>query len=248
MALKRAGLRTRDIGLVISGSSLPEYLTPACAASIAGELGIDVPCFDLNSACTTFGVQMNCLSWMQPDKLAPYILVVNAEGVTPSIDFSDRSASVLFGDGSTATIVSTTVPSSRIIKDCDMSSKPTQWNKVKVPRWSYFEQEGSAVQGFAIRKTTDGLRAIKASIPEDAKRLFFVGHQANLGVLQTACERSGVDEKHHWHNVTVFGNVGCAGAPSVISQHWEELQPGDYVAIALVGAGLTWTRMTLQIN
>ncbi len=56
-----------------------------------------------------------------------------------------------------------------------------------------------------------------------------------------------MDEKYHWHNVTAFGNTGSAGAPSVISQHWEDLQSGDYVAIALVGAGLTWTRMTLQV-
>lgn len=247
MAIKRAGIKTKDIGMVISGSSLPQFVTPAIAATVAGELGIDVPCFDINSACTTFGVQMNFLSRMQPDKLPSYVLVLNVEGVTPSIDFSDRTAAVLFGDASTATVISTTIPSNRLIKDCDMASKPTQWDKVRVPRWSYFVQEGSAVQGFAIRKTTDGLRAIKASVPADAKRLIFVGHQANLGVLQTACDRSGVDEKDHWHNVTVFGNVGCAGAPSVISQHWEELHSGDYVAIALVGAGLTWTRMTLQI-
>jgi len=248
MAIERAGIQAEDIGLVISGSSLPQYVTPAEAATVACELGIDVPCFDVNSACSTFGVQIHTLSMMQPEKLPPYVLVLNIEAVTPSIDFSDRNAAVLFGDGCSATVVSATVPSPKSFTDSAMDSKPSMWGKAIVPRWSYFSQDGGAVQGFAIRKTTDGLRSIKATLPADTGRLFFIGHQANLGVLRTACERSGVDEQSHWHNVTAYGNTGSAGAPSVLSQHWEELQPGDDVAMALVGAGLTWTQMLLRVH
>ena len=50
MAIARAGIKVEDIGMVISGSSLPEYLTPPESATVACELGIDVPCFDINSA------------------------------------------------------------------------------------------------------------------------------------------------------------------------------------------------------
>ena len=39
MALERAGLSVDDIGMVISGSSVPEFLTPSEAATVAGELG-----------------------------------------------------------------------------------------------------------------------------------------------------------------------------------------------------------------
>ena len=248
MAIERAGIRAEDIGMVVCGSSSPEYLSPAQAATVACELGIDVPCFDLNSACTTFGVQMHFIEMLQPEMLPPYVLVVDVEGLTPMIDFSDRAAAVLFGDGSAATIISKTIPSPIAFSYCDMSSKPSLWDKIKVPRWSYFEQEGSAVQGFAIRKTTDGLRSIKSSVPSHAKRFLFVGHQANLGVLRTACERAEVAEENHWHNVTEFGNTGSAGAPSVLSQHWHDLRPGDYVALALVGAGLTWTQMAMTVN
>ena len=59
MAIERAGIKVEDIGMVISGSSAPNYLTPSEAATVACELGIDVPCFDLNNACTTFGVQVS---------------------------------------------------------------------------------------------------------------------------------------------------------------------------------------------
>lgn len=249
MAVERAGIKIEDIGMVISGSSLPQYLTPPESATIAGALGIDVPCLDINAACATFGVQMYHLDSIKPERLPPYILVTNVECPTPSTDYSDRKSAVLFGDCASATILSATVPSNKIITDCAMASKPTLWEKAIVPRWSYFTQDGNAVQGFAIRKTTDGLRSILALIPGvDMSRVFFIGHQANLGVLQTACERAGIAEEQHWHNVEVFGNVGSAGVPSILSQHWNDLRSGDFIAIAIVGAGLTWAQMLLTIK
>src|SRR5574340_726248 len=71
MAIARAGLKPRDIGLVVSGGCTPDNLTPAEAATIAAEVGIDAPCFDLNSACTSFGMQINVLSRFRTDALAP---------------------------------------------------------------------------------------------------------------------------------------------------------------------------------
>lgn len=250
MAIERAGIRVEDIGLIVGGSSIPEYVSPPMATTIAGELGIDVPCFDVNSSCSTFGVQMHFLNIMQPEKLPPYILVVDVEAITLSVDFSDRSSAVLFGDASAAAVLSTTVPAPKRILDSGMSSKPTMWNKVIVPRWGFFEQEGNVVQGFAIRKTTELLKNMKAAAPalEGDGRFIFVGHQANLGVLTTACERTGIAEENHWYNVTHYGNVGSTGAPSVLSQHWDDLRPGDFVAVAVVGAGLTWAHTTLTVK
>ena len=161
MAIARAGIKIEDIGMVISGSSLPQYLTPPESSTVACELGIDVPCFDINSACCTYGVQMTQLDSMKPERLPPYVLVTNIECPTPSTNYADRASAVLFGDASAATVISTKVPSSKTYTDCEMDSKPTMWEKAKVPRWSYFVQDGNAVQGFAIRKTTDGLRSLQ---------------------------------------------------------------------------------------
>ena len=67
MAIERAGLRPDDIGLVISGCCTPFCSTPAEAATVAAELGIDATCFDVNSACTSFGMQIDlCLLYTSP--------------------------------------------------------------------------------------------------------------------------------------------------------------------------------------
>ncbi len=245
MALERAGLRTDEIGMVISGSSAPDYAIPSEAATIASELGIDVPCFDLNSACSSFGAQIAFISKMQRDALPPYVLVVNPEHFTRTVDYSDRRVAPLFGDGSSAAIVSLIVPAPIVIKEAFYDSRPSGWDKVFIPRLGHFSQDGRAVQGFAIRKSTEALRSLQETFSVNGN-LKFVGHQANLGMLNNVCERCGIAPKNHWHNVAAFGNTGGASAPCVLSQHWNDIAPGDHIAIVVVGSGLSWGYMMLQ--
>lgn len=248
MALQRAGLKPQDIGLVISGSCAPDNLTPAEAATIAAELGIEAPCLDINSACSTFGMQINFLNNMRPEALPPYVLVVNPENTTRSVNYADRNTAVLFGDGSSAAVVSAVVPSQKTFTACFCDSNPSAWEKVSIPRLGYFQQDGNAVQRFAIRKATESLLVLKALSSVADQCFKFVGHQANLSMLNTVCERAGIAKENHWYNVTRYGNTGCSGAPAVISQYWDDLQPGYQVAITLVGAGLTWTHMLLNVE
>lgn len=248
MALQRAGLKPSDIGLVISGSCAPDTLTPAEASTIAAALEIECPCFDINSACSTFGTQINFLAGMKPEALPPYVLVVNPENTTRSINYADRNTAVLFGDGSSAAVISATQPSNKYFTSCLCDSNPSAWEKVSIPRLGYFQQDGNAVQRFAIRRATDSLLILKDSFPVACDQFKFIGHQANLSMLNTVCERAGIAPENHWCNVVQYGNTGCSGAPAVLSQHWEDLQPGYHVAITLVGAGLTWTHMLLKVE
>jgi 3-oxoacyl-[acyl-carrier-protein] synthase-3 len=248
MALDRAGIKPEDIGLVVSGSSAPDNVSPAEATIVAAELGIDAPCFDLNSACTSFGMQIHFLSMMKPEALPPFVLVVNPENLTRCIDYTDRNTAVLFGDGSSAAVVSATIPSRAAFTACHCESKPSSWDKVSIPRMGYFNQDGNVVQGFAIRKTTESIRTLQDTFSVNGDRFIFIGHQANLGMLKTVCDRTSISEKNHWHAVAEYGNTGSSGAPAVLSRHWEDLHPGDHVAIAIVGAGFTWVHMMLKVE
>jgi 3-oxoacyl-[acyl-carrier-protein] synthase-3 len=80
----------------------------------------------------------------------------------------------------------------------------------------------------------------------NGRRLVFIGHQANLSVLNTVCERSAISDDCHWRNVALFGNTGSSGAPAVMSQRQKDLRPGDVLIMALVGAGLTWATLVWQ--
>ncbi len=249
MALDRAGLAPSDIGLVLSGCSAPSWSSPAEATMVAAALGIEAPCLDVNSACTTFGMQIDLLSRMAADRLPPFVLIIQPENITRSIDFSDRAAAILFGDGSTAAVVSASVKARAAFVESSCGTNAAAWAKVAIPLMGHFYQDGHAIQGYAIRRMTESIRCLMSALGNgNGGRFRFIGHQANLGALQTVCERAGIPEAEHWYNVDMFGNTGCAGASSVLSRHWDELRPGDRVGIALVGAGLTWVHLLLSVE
>lgn len=248
MALERAGLQASDIGMVVCGGSTTQFNAPAEACALSAELGIDGPAIDLNSSCTSFVAQLHFLNAMRSDALPEFILVVNPESFTRTIDYSDRRNAILFGDGAAAAIVSLHIPSKARVSFTTLSSDTTGWNKITLPTNSYFQQEGSAVQVFAIKKTVATLRAMRNEIPQDHSRLLFIGHQANLLMLQSICNSMKIEDANHFFNVDVKGNCAAAGAPGVLSEHWDEFGAGDVITMALVGAGLTWGGLLIDFQ
>jgi 3-oxoacyl-[acyl-carrier-protein] synthase-3 len=245
-ALTHANLLPKDIGMVISGSCLSQYSLPAEACMIAAELGINAPSFDINSACSTFAIHMNIINLMQADNLPDYVLLVVPENITRAIDFTDRKSAVLFGDGSTALIVSKKHKSNTYISHTIMESNPGGWKTITIPTGGHFYQEGSVVQRFAIKKTLATIEKLQKKSNIQHNNYYFIGHQANLTMLRSVCKLTSISEDRHLYNVDKFGNCGAAGAPSVLSQNWTHFKSGDQIILAVVGAGLTWGGMVIE--
>jgi len=248
MALQRAGISADDIGMVIAGSCCHDHMSPADACMIAQRLGIEAPAFDINSACTSFHVALFMLSMMRLENVPEFVLLVTPESLTTTVDYSDRSAAVLWGDGTTAAVVSTRVPSRIEILGNVLESSPAGADKVTVPHFGLFEQEGRTVQMFAIKKTIRVLRKLRKAHEEDDRRFHFVGHQANLRMLETVCRQVDIAEDRHHHNVVDYGNTGAAGAPGVVSMRWDAWESGDDIAIVGVGSGLTWSGYMMRFG
>lgn len=248
MALERAGVSVDDIGMVIAGSSCPDHMSPADACMIAERLGIEAPAFDMNSACTSFHVALYMLANMRPESVPEHVLVVTPESLTTTVDYSDRSAAVLWGDGTTAAVLSTKVPSRIEILGNVLESSPAGADKVVVPHFGHFAQEGRTVQMFAIKKTIRVLRQLRKAYGRDDRAFHFIGHQANLRMLETVCRQCDIDDEHHHFNVIDYGNTGAAGSPGVVSMRWNEWTAGDDIAIVGVGSGLTWSGYVMRFG
>ena len=108
--------------------------------------------------------------------------------------------------------------------------------------------EGSAVQGFAIRKSGSALKEVREHATNGGEGMWFIGHQANKLMLESVCRRGGIDPDLHLFNVDSFGNCGAAGAPSVMSQHWNRFADGDELAVVVVGSGLTWGGLLIRFG
>lgn len=245
VALERAGLTTKDIGMVLSGSCSPDECIPAEANRVAEALGVDGVALDVASACSSFCSQLYFLEAMRPEKLPDFIMLVNPENSTRVVDYSDRSACVLWGDCSTVAIVSPRVPGPWKITETYLKGDPAGADKVKVPRFGHFTQQGAEVQKFGVKRGSETLeylagRYLAGGEGRRREDLRFIGHQANLRMLEAIARRGEVQAPNHLFNVDQRGNVGSSGAPSVFSELWGTEALGNAVAMCVVGSGLTW--------
>lgn len=250
MALERARSGNRDVAPdhVIAGTSVPDWDIPANACSIAGSLGLQVAAFDVNSACSTFVVNLHVARGLLLSGASKTCAVINAERYSTRVDYTDRASCVLFGDSASAAILET-APDAKGLEliDTVVRSDPSGYEHVRLPDGGFFSQNGQAVQKFAVTKTV----AITHEILErngltQADLGYFIGHQANFRMLTSACQKNGIREDQHLFNVDLKGNQGATGAPTVLSTHWERYKKGDYVVVAVVGSGLTWGAALLR--
>ncbi len=249
LALARAGLKASDIGMVLSGGCSPDECIPAEAARVAEQLGIEAPSLDLASACSSFGAQLYFLEAMRPERLPDYVLVVNPENSTRVVDYSDRNSCVLWGDGSSAAILSPRIPGRWKVTQTLLRGDPSGADKVKVPRFGHFTQQGPAVQHFAVKRGGEVFEELRGRFLKSggkAEDLTFIGHQANLRMLESIAKRAEVLPGRHRYNVDHRGNTGAAGAPSVLSEVWDSPELTSAIALCVVGSGLTWAGALLQ--
>lgn len=248
LAMKRAGVTPQDIGMVLAGGCAPDFAIPAEACRIAEQLGIEAPALDLNSACTSYFAALRMLSMMDPARTPRFILVIASEVMTRTVDYTDRNSAVLWGDGAAAGVLSLSEPGRAEMLGNDLASDPAGYDKVVIPRLGHFDQQGRTVQMFAIRKTVIGLKALRENFEKPERNFHFIGHQANLRMLENVCKKCDVPSQLHHYNVDQFGNTGAASGASVMSALWDEWGADDDVAAVGVGSGLTWGRYLLRFG
>jgi len=248
MALKRAGLKTEDIGMLISATCAPTYSLPANACVIAKEAGINAYAIDITSACSSFVAHMDYLFNRNPESMPDYVMCVLPESWTSTIDYSDRKTAVLIGDGAAAVVVSKKHKSKMFISNTTMTYNTAEWEKVQTKTGEHFYQDGLSVQKCAIKKSMETFNTLQQKMDCALDQHYFISHQANLSMLKSVCKKLKIADEKHLYNVDEFGNCGAAGAPSVFSQNWDKFKSGDFITLVVVGAGLTWGGITIEVG
>lgn len=248
LAIERAGIAASDIGMVLSGSSAGDEFSPATACGIARQLELEVPAFDVQSACTSFYVQLWMLAQMREEAVPDYVLVTGCDSLTTTVDYTDRASAVLWSDGGSAAILSTRHLARAQVLGNTIESSPAGYDKVLIPRVGHFSQEGRTVQMFGIKRMTRCVRALREEFENSGRGFHFVGHQANLRMLESVREKCDIAPEKHHTNVEWYGNTGAASAASVLSQEWDKWTPRDDIAVAGVGSGLTWASYLLRFE
>jgi 3-oxoacyl-[acyl-carrier-protein] synthase-3 len=116
-ALERAGLKARDLDLIVFATLSPEMAFPGSGVLLQQKLGLCegpepkfVGALDVRNQCSGFLYALHVANGLVKSGGARHVLVVGAETHSAAIDVSTRGRTVssLFGDGAGAVVVSAT--------------------------------------------------------------------------------------------------------------------------------------------
>jgi 3-oxoacyl-[acyl-carrier-protein] synthase-3 len=238
--------------LLISSSGTGERQCPYQASIIAHRLKLEsLAAFDINAACSGLVYGLAIAASMMKSGPYAYGLLTAGEKMSAFTDYTDRASCILFGDGAAAILLSSREYEHEIIATelgCDPSGSGyvTMGAREGDP---FFWQDGQKVYVFAMEtliRMIDVLRR-KAGLSEHDS-FHVVPHQANLRIVQSVSDRTGIPMERFVMNIERFGNTSSASIGLALEEAWrtERFKKGDYVFLIGFGGGLSWAGAVIR--
>lgn len=255
-ALACAGVSADEIDLIIIATCSPDSLIPNIASKVSQNLGIKAAtAFDLNAACTGFVYGLETATRLMQAGNYQNAIVVGAERLSFFIDWTMRDTAVLFGDGAGAVVLSRTeqaVGLQQAQLGCDSKGRDI----LSVPDFGTSMDRFAADNGYwdfnfvgkeIFKRAVKGMGAAAQSVLTRSQLStddidVVIPHQANIRIIQTLCDLSGISQDKAFVNIQNYGNTSAATVPIALCEALEQgfVKPGDNLLLAAFGAGLTW--------
>ncbi|MEW4372849.1 ketoacyl-ACP synthase III [Paenibacillus kandeliae] len=261
--LSRYDVSIQDVDLVIVATTTSDYVFPSVAAQIQAHFNINrAGVFDLNATCAGFVYGLHMANSFVTSGLHRKVLVIASETMTKTLDYTDRSTCILFGDGAGAALVEYDAEQPSFIDvfmDSDgggaqhvyRSGLSNEVNNKPMEGNGKIFQNGREVYKWAVRTVPQGIRQLLQNTVHDVSDInWFVPHSANLKMIDSICEKSGILPQHTLTSAEWYGNTSSASIPLALQQGLldHKVQTNDTILLYGFGAGLTQMGMLIRWN
>ena len=263
MALRDAGLKAKDVELVVVGTVTADNIFPSTACLVQAELGArpGIPAFDVAAACSGFLYALDVADRYIKSGGVKTALVVGVDVFSRIIDWQDRATCVLFGDGAGAVVLRATRGKSGILSS-HIHSDGRYWEMLytpgalsespfekKNPPKPFLKMKGNETFRMAVKTMGEAINeALKHNrlSPKDVSLL--IPHQANIRIINAIKERLGIDDTKVFSNIERYGNTSSASIPIALYEalHTGCIKRGDVVLLVAFGGGFTWGATVLR--
>lgn len=263
-AIAMAGLAATDIDLIILATSTPDDLFGS-ASLIQARLGAtQAVAFDLTAACS--GFIFGLVTGAQYLRAGTYqnALLIGADILSRWVDWGDRRTCVLFGDGAGAVVLQA-ADRDRLL-GFELRSDGTQnacltlayqgdpqslTGPVTVAKGTYqpIAMNGQEVYRFAVKRVPEVIEKALYRAARSVEHIdWLLLHQANQRILDAVAQRLNIPAEKVLSNLAQYGNTSAASIPIALDEAVRQgkIQPGDTIAAAGFGAGLTWGAVIFQ--
>ena len=246
-ALEKAGLTGADIDLLLLATTTGDRMVPATAPAVQDALGIVGGAVDLNAACSGFVYGLVMANGLLATGVNR-ILLIGAETLSTITDWNDRSNAILFGDGAGAIVIEATTDATDLL-GWDLGSDGSVAHILKCEHGGSIEMDGKEVFRRAVRVMVDSSRAALSQAGltiEDVDLV--IPHQATLRIIQSACQKLGIDQAQASIVIDRYGNTSSASIPLALVDAIDagRISAGDTLLLTGFGAGMTWASAVLR--
>jgi 3-oxoacyl-[acyl-carrier-protein] synthase III len=245
-ALEMAGLDPSRVDALVLSTTTPDKQW-GTSASVQHELGLRCGAFDVNAACSGFVyalVNAHGLIAMGADR----VLVIGTDTLSRITDWDDRATAPLFADGSGAVVLESVDGPGQMLGwdlDADGAALPILHAEVG----GTIRMEGKEVFRRAVRIMVDSAEKSMAHADVTGDDLaMVVPHQANIRIIQAACERLGVPMERASVVIDRTGNTSSASIPLALADALDRgrIHNGDLVLLVGFGGGMTAASCVLR--
>jgi len=257
-ALEMAGIAPTDLDLIILATSSPEDLFGS-ANQIQASLGAThAVAFDLTAACSGFVFGLVTAAQFMRTGVYSNVLLIGAEVLSRWVDWSDRGTCILFGDGAGAVVLQQREQDQLL--GFELRSDGTQGHDLTLGYQSQAQRltpditvqqggyqkilmNGREVYKFAVQQVPEIIEKalFRANLTVDQVDWLLL-HQANQRILDAVSDRLSIPRTKVISNLANYGNTSAASIPLALDEAVRagKIKPGDVIAAAGFGAGLTW--------
>jgi 3-oxoacyl-[acyl-carrier-protein] synthase-3 len=259
-ALDMAGMTVKDIDLIMVATITPDTCCPAAANWLQAKLKAPhAITFDVTAACSGFIFALNVAEQYLNTGSCKNVLVTASEIMTRTLDYTDRTTCILWGDGAGAAILSKGNKGHKLLsthlhtdgangQDLLMpggGSRTTPISHESVDKGLHTLNMIEANTSFrvAVRHFIDSIKEAADFNHVTIKDIdWFIPHQANLRMFQSMAKSLKVSMDKFYLTLHKYGNISSASCAIALDEAVRDgsVKKGDLVCLPVFGGGLTW--------
>ena len=255
--LEKSQISAEAIDFIIVATITPDSNMPSTATKVQAAIGAHQAfAYDLSAACSGFVFALSTAEKMIASGRYQKGIVIGAEILSKTVDWSDRTTAVLFGDGAGGVLLERDSSPHFLaeslhsdgIRGQSLTSggiglhSPFSDQQENEP---FLKMDGRAIFEFAIRDVTKSISKLISDQGLQSEDIdLYLMHQANYRILDKMAQKLGVSIEKFPANMMEYGNTSAASIPILLSECVEagsiRLDGSQTILMSGFGGGLTW--------
>ena len=264
-------VKREDIDFVLFCTQSPDYKLPSSACIIQDKLGLSTKCgaFDFNLGCSGYEYGLAVAKGLVSVGIASNVLLLTGETYNHYIHPRDKGNRTIFGDGASATVISTNGFASigdfclgtdgsgakHLIVKSGGARYPERINDLEYDEGGnpissdYLNMDGQEIFVFTLTKVPKMVKDVlmKNGLQKEDIDLF-VFHQANKYMLEHLRKKLKIEDDKFFVNFEKIGNTVSSTIPIALCDAKDQGLLRGNVLLAGFGVGLSWGATVIKVK